>query len=257
MTQWLRFEHAGSTGFGTLDGDTIHVHSGDMFSGAAPTGETLGRSDVRLLMPVVPGKVVALWNNFDMMRVKLDGEVPPEPLWFLKSPNSFLNPGEVIRRPSSYTGKVIFEGELAIVFGKTCKEVSEEDALDYVFGYTCINDVTAVDILKADKTFEQWARCKGFDTFGPMGPVIATDLDPNTVVVKAALNGSERQNYPITDMLRTPAKLISELSHDVTFEPGDVIACGTNVGVGSMKEPENTIEISIEGIGTLSNTFVN
>ena len=98
---------------------------------------------------------------------------------------------------------------------------------------------------------------KSFDTFGPMGPVVATGLDPMKLTVKTVLNGAERQNYPVSDMLRTPAKLVSEISHDVTLEPGDVFACGTNVGVGTMKEPENTVEIVIDGIGTLSNTFKN
>ena len=257
MTLWIRFQQGGQDGFGTLDGETIAVHSGDMFASAQATGETVKLSDVKVLPPVKPGKMVALWNNYNMMREKMNGARPEEPLWFIKTNNSIIATGEAIEKPKGYTGKVVYEGELGIVIGKRCKNVSEAEALDHVFGYTCVNDVTAIEILKKDETFAQWSRCKSYDTFGPMGPVIATGLDPMTLTVRTVLNGAERQNYPVSDMLRTPAKLVSEISHDVTLEPGDVIACGTNVGVGTMKEPENTVEIVIDGIGTLTNTFKN
>ncbi|MEK9672839.1 MAG: fumarylacetoacetate hydrolase family protein [Rhodospirillaceae bacterium] len=257
MTLWIRYEKEGGEGFGTLSGDAIAVHSGNMISGAQPTGETVKLADVKVLAPIMPGKMVALWNNYNMMREKSGGVRPEEPLWFIKTNNSIIGTSEKIVRPMSYDGPVVFEGELGIVIGKRCKEVPEDKALEHVFGYTCVNDVTAMAILKKDTTFDQWTRCKSFDTFGPIGPVIATDLDPMTLSVRTVLNGAERQNYPVSDMLRTPAKLISEISHDVTLMPGDMIACGTNVGVGSMKDPSNAIEISIEGIGTLSNTFDN
>jgi 2-keto-4-pentenoate hydratase/2-oxohepta-3-ene-1,7-dioic acid hydratase in catechol pathway len=132
--------------------------------------------------------------------------------------------------------------------------VSEEDARDAIFGYTCVNDVTAVDWLNEDPSFAQWARAKSCDGFGIFGPVIATDIDPETLVIRAELNGQERQNYPVTDMLMKPARLVSLISRDMTLLPGDLIACGTSVGSGSMK-PGMRIEVSIEGIGTLSNAF--
>lgn len=257
MTLWIRYQQAGRDGFGMLDGDTIAEHSGDMFANAQPTGKTVKLADVKILPPVKPGKMVALWNNYNMMREKMNGVRPDEPLWFIKTNNSIIATGEKIERPVGYAGKIIYEGELGIVIGRRAKRVSEADALGHVFGYTCVNDVTAIDILKKDATFDQWSRCKSFDTFGPLGPVIATGLDPMKLSVRTILNGEERQNYPVSDMLRTPAKLISEISHDVTLEPGDVIACGTNVGVGTMKDPHNKIEIVIDGIGTLSNTFDN
>jgi 2-keto-4-pentenoate hydratase/2-oxohepta-3-ene-1,7-dioic acid hydratase in catechol pathway len=124
-----------------------------------------------------------------------------------------------------------------------------------VFGYTCINDVTAAQLISKDKTFAQWTRAKSFDTFGVYGPVIATGLDPADLVVKTVLNGDERQNYPISDMIFPVASLVSRLSHDMTLVAGDIIACGTSVGVGAMKEASNTVEITIDGIGTLSNVF--
>ena len=148
----------------------------------------------------------------------------------------------------------MFEGELGIVIGKRCRAVDEADAASYIFGYTCVNDVTAAEILNKDPGFAQWTRAKSFDTFGVFGPVIATDVDPSKLVVRTILNDQERQNYPVADAIFAPAKLVSLISHDLTLEPGDVIACGTSVGVGSMK-PGSVISIVIDGIGTLTNRF--
>jgi 2-keto-4-pentenoate hydratase/2-oxohepta-3-ene-1,7-dioic acid hydratase in catechol pathway len=251
--RWVRFEHAGKLGFGTLAGTQVHEHSGDMFNGAKPTGAVLSLPDVRLLSPTTPSKVVALWNNFHALGDKLKLAAPPEPLYFLKSPNSFAATGEQIRPPRS-EAKVVFEGELGIVIGKTCSAVSEDHALAHVFGYTCVNDVTAADILNRDTSFAQWTRAKGFDTFCPMGPAVATGLDPSTLTVKTTLNGDVRQNYPISDMRFSVQQLVSLISFDMTLWPGDVILCGTSVGVGSMK-PGSLVEVEIEGIGTLSNHF--
>ena len=255
MPRWLRFEHRGSVGFGTLDGAAIAVHDGDMFADPTPTGATLALGDVKLLTPTVPGKMIALWNNFHALAAKLDLAPPDEPLYFLKAGTSFLASGETIRRPEAYDGRVIYEGELGIVIGKRCAGVSLDEAAGCVFGYTCINDVTAVDLLNKDPTFQQWARAKSFDGFGVFGPVVATDIDPAACTVKVVLNGDLRQDYPLSDMIHPPLDLVSLLSHDMTLMPGDVIACGTSVGVGSMKQARNTVEVTIEGIGTLSNVF--
>ncbi|MFQ6017189.1 MAG: fumarylacetoacetate hydrolase family protein [Kiloniellaceae bacterium] len=255
MARWIRFEHGGKSGFGTLEGDTITEHEGDIFAGPRKTSRTVALGAVRVLTPTEPSKMIALWNNFHALAEKLNMPVPEEPLYLLKAGNSFLADGETIRRPKSYAGKVVYEGELGIVVGKVCKEVPEADADRYIFGYTCVNDVTAVELINKDPTFAQWVRAKSFDTFGVFGPVVATGLDPKTLSVRTVLNGQERQNYPVGDMIHPPARLVSLVSHDMTLCPGDVIACGTSVGVGSMKEPRNTIEVTIEGIGTLSNVF--
>lgn len=249
----MRFRHGGHTGFGTLDGGTVSVHAGEMFGSPSPTGQSLALADVTLLAPVVPGKVLALWNNFGQLAAKLNLEKPPEPLYFIKSPNSYLNPGETIRNPG-HAGKIVFEGELGIVIGTAAKAVPEDRALAHVFGYTCANDVTAAEILNKDATFAQWIRAKGFDTFCPLGPAIATGLDPATLTVRTVLNGDVRQDYPISDMRFTVAQLVSMISQDMTLNPGDVILCGTSVGVGSMK-PGSTVEVTIAGIGTLTNRF--
>ena len=251
--RWVRFSVANEVGFGTLNDEKIQAYSGDMFIGALATGVQHSLAEVKLLAPTVPSKVIALWNNFMVLAAKLDLQTPLEPLYFLKSPNSYLNPGEQICAPTG-EHKIVFEGELGIVIGKTCKAVSEAEAQGYVFGYTCANDVTAADILNLDPTFAQWVRAKGFDTFCPLGPTIATGLDATTLRVKTTLNGQVRQDFPISDMRFSVARLVSSLSHDMTLLPGDVILCGTSVGVGSMK-PGSTVEVEIDGIGTLRNTF--
>ena len=254
MPRWLRCEYQGQTRIGTLEGEEVSFHEGTLFENPRPTGEKAPLSAVRLLTPTEPTKMVALWNNFHQLAAKLNLNTPPEPLYFIKASSSFHPGGQRIERPKSYDGKVVFEGELGIVIGKRCKEVSEAEAPDYIFGYTCINDVTAVEILNRDDSFAQWTRAKSFDTFGVFGPVVATGLDPSTLSIKTHLNDTERQNYPVSDMVFQPARLVSMISQDMTLEPGDVIACGTSVGVGSMK-PGSKIEITIDGVGTLSNVF--
>ncbi|HEY4316034.1 MAG TPA: fumarylacetoacetate hydrolase family protein [Herbaspirillum sp.] len=254
MTQrWVRFIHDGETHFGTLEEQGIQIWKGDMFDAPAASGSYVGLDQARLLMPTQPSKIIALWNNFGALGAKLNLGRPPEPLYLIKSPNSYLNPGEVIRKPSS-EGKVVFEGELGIVIGRAAKHVSEADAPQYIFGYTCANDVTLADILNRDPSFAQWVRAKGFDTFCPFGPVVASGLDPATLTVRTILNGDVRQDYPISDMLFSAAQLVSKISQDMTLNCGDIILCGTSVGVGSMK-PGSTVEVEIEGIGKLSNRF--
>jgi 2-keto-4-pentenoate hydratase/2-oxohepta-3-ene-1,7-dioic acid hydratase in catechol pathway len=254
MAKWVRVAHQGKECFGTLEGDTIKVHSGSMFAGAKPTSETISFSAAKPLTPTVPGKMVALVDNYHALVAKLNHAVPPEPLYFFKGNNSFLAHGETIRVPKSYGGKVVYEGELGIVIGRRASGVSEADAPKFIFGYTCINDVTAIEILNKDPDFAQWTRSKSFDTFGVFGPAIVTDIDPGKLTVKTILNDQERQNYPLSDIIFPPAKLVSLISQDMTLEPGDVIACGTSVGVGSMK-PGSTVSIVIDGVGTLTNKF--
>jgi 2-keto-4-pentenoate hydratase/2-oxohepta-3-ene-1,7-dioic acid hydratase in catechol pathway len=250
---WVRFREDQNIRFGILQGEEIRVCEGDMFIRAIPTARLVPVASVELLTPVEPSTVIALWNNFHALGKKLDLPVPDEPLYLIKSPNSYLQPGGTIRKPPC-DGKVVFEGELGIVIGKTCKQVAEREALGHVFGYTCANDVTVADILNRDASFAQWVRAKGFDTFCPFGPVVATGLDPSRLVVRTVLNGEVRQDYPISDMRFSVQQLVSLISQDITLYPGDIILCGTSVGVGSMK-PGSTVVVEIAGIGSLSNRF--
>ena len=162
MTNWVRFRHQDQNGFGALSGESSVVHHGDMFDAPKANGTTLALSEVELLAPCVPSKIVALWNNFHALAAKLDKPEPPEPLYLLKAPTTVASPNAVVQKPAWYDGKVVYEGELAIVIGKTCRAVPVAEADDFILGYTCVNDITAADILNKDPTFQQWARAKGF-----------------------------------------------------------------------------------------------
>jgi 2-keto-4-pentenoate hydratase/2-oxohepta-3-ene-1,7-dioic acid hydratase in catechol pathway len=255
MIQWSRFRTAdGRVGFGVIVNDRIVECDGDLFEAARPTGSEFALSEVTLLSPCTPSKIVALWNNFHALAAKLEKPVPRHPLFLIKPGSSVAGPGEAITRPAGYGGKIAYEGELGIVIGKHCKDVAESEAAGYILGYTCVNDVTAAEVLNADANFAQWTRAKGYDTFGCLGPVIASDLDWSHTRVVTKLDGVERQNYPLSDMVFSPAQQVSRISHDMSLMPGDVIACGTSLGVGSIKDG-STVEVSIDGIGTLTNTL--
>lgn len=255
MSHWVRFRHHDAIGFGTVAQSEIAVHDGEMFGESRPNGRRLALSDVELLAPSQPSKIIALWNNFHALAAKLNVREPDEPLYLLKAPTTSAAPDAVVRQPGSYDGKVVYEGELGIVIGRICRAVPVGRADQFIFGYTCVNDITAADIIGKDATFAQWARAKGYDDFCPFGPVINTALDPAKLAVKTILNGVERQNYPISDMIFSAQQLVSRISHDMTLLPGDLICCGTSIGVGVMKEPVNTVTVAIDGIGELTNEF--
>ena len=252
MALWVRFARGADEGFGVLEGEGIAVHEGDMFEAPRPTGQVLALDEVSLLVPVRPGKVVGLWNNFHALAAKLGAVIPEVPLYFLKATTSLLAPGGAIRPPAGYDGRIVYEGELGVVVGRRCSNVDEAGAAAAIFGYTCVNDVTATGLLDADPSFPQWARAKGCDTFGPCGPAIATGLDPMALQVRTLLNGRERQAYPVADMILSPARIVSLLSREMTLEPGDLIACGTSVGVLPMRAGME-VSVVIEGIGALTN----
>ncbi len=254
MALWVRFSHGGAEGFGTREEATIRVHAGDLFAEPRPTGETLPLEGVTLLPPVRPGAFIGLWNNYHEAAAKGGLAIPEVPLWFLKSPRSLSGPDAPIRPPADYAGRVIYEGELGVVIGRRVSNADEAEAGAAIFGLTCVNDVTALDLLNADPSFPQWARAKGCDGFGPIGPAIATGLDPSSLRVQVALNGRVRQDYPCSDMIIPPPRIVSLISREMTLEPGDVIACGTSLGALPMRAGM-TVEVTIAGIGTLRNTY--
>jgi 2-keto-4-pentenoate hydratase/2-oxohepta-3-ene-1,7-dioic acid hydratase in catechol pathway len=256
MSSWLQFHYKNINQLGVLDGDVIHVHVGDLFCSPQPIDEWCRFEDVETLIPCNPGKMIALWNNFHSRAEHEGWSIPPEPLYFIKTPNTFNAHTKPIVRPPGYPGPVFFEGELGVVIGKTTAHISESDAADHIFGYTCINDVTAKEILNRDPSFQQWTRAKGFDSFGVFGPVIATNVDVDSLVVQSRLDGELLQDYPVTDMVFHPHKLVSLISQDMTLYPGDIIACGTGLNARAM-EDDQVIEISINGIGTLRNIMVS
>lgn len=253
MKHWARFRTPhGRIGFGLLEGAALIEHEGDPYSRSAPSGATLQPGEFTLLSPCVPSKIIALWNNFHALAAKLGKPAPAHPMFLLKPASCLNGPGQPIRRPAGQRGKIAYEGELGIVIGRRCSEVSVADAGKFILGYTCINDVTAMEVLGESSDFVQWCRSKGYDTFGCVGPVIATEVDLRVAHVTTRVDGVERQRYPLTDMILSPEEQVSGISHDMTLLPGDVIACGTSLGVGSIKDG-CTVEVSIEGIGTLTN----
>lgn len=217
------------------------------------TGEAIPLADLTLVAPVVPGKFIGLWNNFKAAAEKGGLEHPEHPLYFFKADTSLSGPGAEVMLPAE-AGRVVFEGELGIVIGKTCKNVTPEDAKDVIFGYTCINDFTSLDVLNADPSFPQWTRAKSFDGFGVVGPVIETEVDWSVLTIKVFVNERERQSYPAADMILSPEQIVSCLSQDMTLNPGDLIACGTSVGARPVK-PGMVVDVVIEGIGRVGVTM--
>ena len=256
MTKWVRLAHGGGGAFGIQAEDgSVAIHRGDMFDAPTPTGEIVPATAVVLRAPVRPGKFIGLWNNFHELAAKQGNTIPTDPLYFLKSPTSIIGPDSPILPPPSYTGRVIYEGELGIVLARRLTHATEAEAEAAIFGYTCVNDVTAVEFFALDPAFPQWARAKSPDSFGPVGPCIETTPPPPDARVRVSLNGRERQNYPIADMILPPARILSLLSREMTLEPGDLIACGTSIGPLPMR-PGMVVEVTIDGIGTLRNVFV-
>jgi 2-keto-4-pentenoate hydratase/2-oxohepta-3-ene-1,7-dioic acid hydratase in catechol pathway len=254
--KFLRFEHNGKAGYGVLESDgVVRVYQGDMFANARPTSATVELAEVKLLTPCVPGKMVALWNNSRVQIETLNRETPKEVLWFLKPPSSFITHGESIVYPVAHTEKVVLEGELGIVMGKKCKNVTPVEARDCIFGYTVINDITAQDVVKRDHTFPQYDRAKGYDTFGIFGPYIATDLDPMTLRMRSYVNGKLKQNFPVTDYVFNPWQTVAEIAKSVTLYPGDVICMGTSLNAAPIV-PGDSVEIRIDGIGSLVNPVI-
>lgn len=254
LMQWMRFNYKGVPCFGALEGAQVRRFEGDMFGTAVATQDTLDVTAVQWLPPCQPGKVIGLWNNFRAAAEKNGWAHPVEPLYFLKSPGSLAAHCQPIAVPANYHGRVVYEGELVVVMGKTTRSVDVQDAAPHIFGYTCGNDLTAMELLHSDASFAQWTRAKSFDGFAALGPVIETDFDPAIEQLRTLVGGRERQNYTLSDMFFSPLEIVSRLSRDMTLEAGDIIYCGTSLGVLPMKAG-TTVEVVIDGIGTLSNLY--
>ena len=210
---------------------------------------TIALDQVKLLAPVTPSKVVCVGRNYREHAAELGNKMPDEPLLFLKAPSSIIASGEQIELPTA-SQQVEHEGELGVVIGRVARKLSSsDDPLSYVFGYTCVNDVTARDLQRKDV---QFTRGKSFDTFCPVGPWIETDIDPSNVAVETRLNGEVKQKGNTADMAFPVAFLISYISEIMTLYPGDLIATGTPAGVSRMKHGD-TVEVEVAGIGVLRN----
>ena len=247
----VRFTTDNKTRYGILDVASIQGIEGKPFRSIKPTGQYYRLSEVKLLSPCLPSKIVALGLNYRAHAEESNHEAPKAPLIFLKPSTAVIGPEDnIIYPPSSH--RVDYEGELGVVIKKPAWRVSKEDALDYVLGYTCFNDVSARDLQAFDG---QWTRAKGFDTFAPIGPCIETKLDPGNAILETYLNGKLKQHTNTSDLIFPVPELISFISNVMTLLPGDVIATGTPSGVGPM-QPGDTVEIKIKLIGTLRNYVV-
>jgi 2-keto-4-pentenoate hydratase/2-oxohepta-3-ene-1,7-dioic acid hydratase in catechol pathway len=248
----VRFRHDVRIRTGLLEDDDIRVLSGTFFENPIPTGGQVSLSEVRLLAPVIPSKVVAVGRNYVAHAEELGNEVPEEPLIFLKPSTSVIGPGDPVPLPPQ-SRRVDHEAELAVVMGRVCRRVTEEEAPKFVLGYTCGNDVTARDLQEKD---DQWTRAKGFDGFCPLGPWIETELDPTDLEVACRVNGEGRQSGRTSAMAFPPAALVSYVSQVMTLLPGDVILTGTPAGIGPLSAGDH-VEVEVEGIGVLANPVVD
>ncbi len=243
-----RFSHDGDVSFGVVEGDTVAQISAHPFGPIEFTGGRVPLASVKPLAPVLPSKVVAIGKNYRDHAAEMGGDVPDRPLIFLKPSTAVIASGDEIAAPAS-SERVDYEGELAVVISRLCRDVPEERAMDAVLGYTCANDVTARDQQKADG---QWSRAKGYDTFCPLGPWIETDLDPSDLAITTTLNGEVKQDSRTSMIVHKIPSLIAYITSCMTLLPGDVILTGTPEGVGPMNFGDR-VEVTIEGIGTLSN----
>jgi len=247
----VRFTTGKKAGYGILDGETIQVFIGTPYGRIRTTDLQYNLSDVRLLAPCTPSKIVALGVNYRSHGDEMGHRIPAEPLIFIKPSTSVIGPEDDIIYPES-SERVDYEGELGVVIKDRTRRVSKEEAVRHILGYTCVNDVTARDIQASDK---QWTRSKGFDTFCPIGPCIETELDPDNISLETHLNGEIKQQTSTSDLIFPARELVSFISHVMTLLPGDIIATGTTSGIGPM-HPGDTVEVTIENIGTLRNHVV-
>jgi 2-keto-4-pentenoate hydratase/2-oxohepta-3-ene-1,7-dioic acid hydratase in catechol pathway len=252
---WCRIELSGQPCLGRLEGSRIELFEGELFDDPLPTGRFIDEDAVKWLPPVEPRQFLGLWNNFRERQRLENTRTPDFPLFFVKLPGSLSAHGRPITRPPGFDGRVKFEAEIGIVIGRDCFQVARDEVDDCIFGYTCVNDITAPDPLFANDEFPQWCRAKSLPGFGPIGPYIASGIDPAGLSIRGLLDGELKQDYPVSDMIFSPQDIVWHISREIRLYPGDVIACGTSVGAVDMADGQ-TIEIDIPGIGKLSNQLV-
>ena len=247
----VRFTSGGRIEYGVHDGDMVRGIEDGPFGEIVFTHRYYRPTDLTLLAPCVPSKVVALGVNYRSHSAEMQSALPAEPLIFIKPSTAVIATEDKIIYPES-SARVDYEGELGVVIRKVARRVAEKDAFDYILGYTCVNDVTARDLQSRDV---QWTRAKGFDTFCPLGPCIETELDQSDLALETVLNGEIKQQSRTSQLVFAVPLLVSFISHVMTLLPGDVIATGTPAGIGPML-PGDIVEVKIEGIGTLRNYVV-
>jgi 2-keto-4-pentenoate hydratase/2-oxohepta-3-ene-1,7-dioic acid hydratase in catechol pathway len=245
----VRFEVGGRTASGILVGEEITELDGDFYGTLKTAGRSHAVSQVKLLAPCLPSKIVAVGLNYRDHAAEMRLAVPGEPVVFLKPPTSVIGPGRAIIYPAM-SEQVDYEAELGVVIKDRTSAISPDQAKEHILGYTCANDITARDLQKKDG---QWTRAKSFDTFCPVGPWIESVLDTSDLLVESYLNGERRQSSRTSQLIFPVSYLVSFISRIMTLAPGDLIITGTPAGIGSMR-PGDEIEVRIEGLGSLKNT---
>ncbi len=245
----VRYRTAEKVAYGALEDEIVYRLEG-AWGEALRMGERVAPlRHVELLAPCQPSKIVAVGLNYRAHAAESGHQVPTEPVIFMKPPTTVIGPGAAIVYPEELSQRVDYEAELAVVIGRRARHVPREDALDFVLGYTCANDVTARDLQRRDG---QWTRAKSFDTFCPLGPWIVTDLDVSHLAVRSRVNGDLRQDGRTGDMIFAVDELLAFVSAVMTLEPGDVILTGTPEGIGPLQVGDE-VTVEIAGVGTLSN----
>jgi 2-keto-4-pentenoate hydratase/2-oxohepta-3-ene-1,7-dioic acid hydratase in catechol pathway len=252
VERYYRVATPGGPAWARREGETLVLLDREPWASPCETGDTVALDGARLLAPATPSKIVAVGRSYAEHAAERGREVPREPLLFLKPPTAVVGPGEPIRRPS-WVGRVDHEAELAVVMGRETRHLpGPEAALDRVFAATCVNDVTARELQDRDV---QFTRAKGFDTFCPLGPCLATGLDLGRLRVEGRVNGEVRQKGSTEDLVFPVAHLVWYISRVMTLLPGDIISTGTPSGVGPLR-PGDVTEVEVEGVGTLANPVV-
>ncbi|GEJ59360.1 fumarylacetoacetate hydrolase family protein [Anaeromyxobacter diazotrophicus] len=246
-----RFRRGGRERWGVVEGLEVRALTAEPWAGGLAEGPAYALSEVSLLAPAAPSKVVCVGRNYRAHARELGNEVPKEPLLFLKPSTAVIGPGGEIRLPEA-SKEVHHEAELAAVVGRTLTRASAAEARQAIFGWTCLDDVTARDVQRAEQHF---TRAKGYDTFCPVGPVVETDLDPLDAVVTCRVNGEQRQRGSTRDMVVDPYALLAFISQIMTLLPGDLVATGTPEGVGPIRRGD-WVEVEVSGIGVLKNPVV-
>jgi len=256
-----RFEYEGEIYGGIVEDGKVffmevaseeEVEQGSSLGGLKKSANSVDLNEVKILSPVMPSKIVAIGLNYKAHAAEFNKELPESPMLILKPNTAVIAHGEYIELPpEEVTHRVDYEGELGVVIARKCRNISKDEAKDYILGYTCFNDVTARDLQKKDV---QYTRAKGFDTFAPIGPFIETDLaNPNDVMIETYHNGEKKQSTSTNDMVFDVFELVSFVSSVMTLNAGDVIATGTPSGVGKIRKGDE-VEVRIEGVGSLVNT---
>ncbi|NCE64216.1 DUF2437 domain-containing protein [Pseudoflavonifractor sp. 524-17] len=249
--KYVRIQREGEPVWGVVQGDIVHTLAGAPYERICYDGKTAPFEGCTLLAPCEPSKILCVGKNYYDHAVEMGEGVPDRPILFLKGPNTINHPEGQIHAPN-FVQRLDYEGELAFVIKRRAKEIQPEKFMDYILGYTCLNDVTARDVQKSDG---QWSRGKGMDGFAPVGPIVTDEVDGGDLAIQTRLNGTVVQSSRTSRFMHKIPQLLAFITQSITLEPGDLVTTGTPSGIGPMA-PGDTVEVEIEGIGILRNYIV-